>query len=352
MKETFFKKINYKHTSYSQYSTLMKYVIYSQLILAALLLTACSVTPEKSTDVELSDTLAVITERDLIPEGTAYDPKRERVLISSIYKRKIMAIEMDGSYYDFSGSVNGELWGILGMEVDTVRDKLWAISTKGSGIITTPVIQDTRWASKLVCFNLATGKLEKVVSVSSLVTTAFGFNDLTVSTSGDVYVTESLTSKIYKLHAASNQIEEFMILSDYSFLNGITFSSDESVLFVASTQGVLRIDMATHKVKLISYEYSYTPSPIDGLAFYKGDLIGHQNSQLVRFYLNESLDSMINHEVLDATGLNSSTTGEVGENGWYYYIANSQLRTGIDYKHNRIRSYDSLQNVVIKRKKL
>ncbi len=300
----------------------------------------------------LSDTLAIISEKDLIPEGTAYDPTSNRVFISSMYKRKIVTIEPNGNYYDFVKSGEDDLWSTFGMEVDSLRRRLWVTSTKGKPIPTKPEISGDRWSSKLYCYDLSNGNLDKAYDVNPDIREEYGFNDLVVSRSGDVYITESLNSKLYLLKIGSEYIEEFLKPDGYTFLNGITLTPDNKYAFVSSSEGIIKIDLDTKDFRVLNYTFTINPSPIDGLAFYENSLIGHQSSQLTRFFLNSSLDSIISHEVIDDKDLDSSTTGEVGEGGWYIYIANSQIRSGVDYANKRIKPMDSLENVVIMRKKL
>jgi sugar lactone lactonase YvrE len=313
---------------------------------------SCSISKEKAFERSLSDTVALITEKDSIPEGTAYDTKSNRIFISSMYKRKIVAIEQDGNYYEFVGTAKDDLWSVFGMEVDTLRDKLWAIGTKGKPIPTEPFILDDRWQSKLYCYDLKGGKLVGIFDVNPKVTDEFGFNDLSFSKNGDVYMTESNNSKIYVLKYGSVEIEEFLKPEGLTFLNRITLSPDNKSLFVSSTEGLLKVNLSTKDYKVLKYEFTTTPQPIDGLAFYNNSLIGHQSFVVTRFYLNESLDTILRHEIIDDRFLNSSTAGEVGKDGWYYYIANSQIRSGVDYKNKRIKPLDSLQPVIIKRKRI
>lgn len=300
----------------------------------------------------LSDTLAIIDEKDLIPEGTAYDPVHKRILLSSMYKRKIVAIEEDGSYYDFARSASDSLWGVLGMEVDSVRSKLWVISSKGEFIPTRPRIADQRWNSRLYCYDLLTSKLEGIYVVENAASMNFAFNDLTISNTGDVYVTESLNSSLYLLRHGTNKVEEFLSIPEFTFLNGIAFQPDGTALFVSCTEGVIKVDITTKQHRILPYKFTDNPSPIDGLVFYKDGLIGHQSSQLTRFILNNKLDSIIGHTVLDSVGLDGSTSGVLGANGWYYYIVNSQIRTGVDYENKIAKPLDSLENVIIRRLKL
>jgi len=295
----------------------------------------------------------VIQERDLIPEGTAYDSVTQQVFISSMYKRKIVAIRKDGSTYDFIKEAQDSIWGTLGMEVDPMRRKLWVISSKGeAGIVTRIKPSDGTWDTKLYCYNLDSGVLDRTYSIVSSNIKGYCFNDLSVSRNGDVYVTESITNKIFLLPTGEDSIDVFLAPQGYSFLNGITLSSDEKILFVSNSEGLLRVDLNTKTYRPVSYAYTIDPNPIDGLAFYQGSLIGHQSKVLTRFFLNDQLDSILHHETLDSQGLNSSTTGEIGNNGWYYYIANSQIRSGVDYNTKKIMPLDSLQPVEIRRIRL
>lgn len=322
------------------------------LLCAILFMTLSCTTQSEESMPRLSDTLAIIDEKDLIPEGIAYDPVHRRILLSSMYKRKIVAIEEDGSYYDFARSASDSLWGVLGMEVDSIRGKLWVVSSRGEFIPTQPRIADQGWNSRLYCYDLLTSKLEGIYQVKNAASMNFAFNDLTISNTGDVYLTESLNSALYIYRDNAEQIDEFLRIPEYTFLNGIALEPNGAAMFVSCTEGVIKVDIATKRYRLLSYEFSNKPSPIDGLVFYQSALLGHQSFQLTRFILNNRLDSIIGHTVLDSVGLDSSTSGVVGANGWYYYIANSQIRTGVDYENKVAKPMDSLENVIIRRLKL
>ena len=305
-------------------------------------------TPPK---VVVSDTLAVITEKDMIPEGTAYDPSTKQVFISSTYKRKIVAIRENGTYYDVVKEAENDIWGTIGMEVDTARKKLWVISSKSKYVLVSRIpTLPPEWQSKLVCYSLPSGTLEASYLLRSDSDKVF-LNDVTVARDGSVYATESLGNAVYVLPIGAGEMTKFLQPIGYHFLNGLTFSQDNTTLFVASTEGILAVDMKTRSYKLLRADSRILVGGCDGLAFFRNSLIGHQSNVIKRFHLNERMDSIIRSEVLDDKNLNSSTTGEIG-NEWYYYIANSQIRSGIDYSTMRIKPIDSLQNIIIKRKKL
>lgn len=297
--------------------------------------------------------MTTLQERDLIPDGTAYDPVTEQVFISSMYKRKIVAIRKDGSHYDFINEASDGIWATLGMVVDPTRRKLWVISSKGeAGIPTQIKIEDGSWDSQLYCYDLDSASLIRKYAVFSSVPKGYCFNDLTVASNGDVYITESITNKIFILQHDADSIKVIFEPSGYTFLNGITLTGDEKNLIISSTESLLRINLENQTITPLPYAAAIQPRPIDGLTFYNNSLIGHQSHIVTRFYLNEKRDAIIHHEAIDSSGLDSSTTGEIADDGWYYYIANSQIRSGIDYNKMIIMPMDSLEPVVIKKIRL
>jgi len=74
-----------------------------------------------------SATAFLIRERDLFPEGIAYDPVEETFYLSS-GKRKIVTAHFDGSAKDFKSSGQDGLGETLGMKVDAKRRILWVVS--------------------------------------------------------------------------------------------------------------------------------------------------------------------------------------------------------------------------------
>ncbi len=323
-------------------------------IIAFLFLVFCICCARTSNQEQLTpQILATLQERDLIPEGTAYDPVTEQVFISSMYKRKIVAIRKDGSHYDFVKEASDGIWATLGMEVDPKRRKLWVISSKGeAGIPTQIKIEDGSWDSQLFCYDLDSASLIRKYALLASVPKEYCFNDLTVASNGDVYITESITNKIFILQHDADSIKVLFEPLGYTFLNGITLTGDEKSLIVASTESLLHINLETKAITLLPYTAPIKQRPIDGLTYYNNSLIGHQSNTLTRFYLNEQQDSILTYQIIDTSGLDSSTTGEIGEDGWYYYIANSQIRSGIDYNKMIIMPMDSLEPVVIKKLRL
>ena len=105
-----------------------------------------------------------------------------------------------------------------------------------------------------------------------------GVNDLTFDSAGNLYFTDQgqtglhdPTGRVYRLRA-SGQLD--LLLDNVPSPNGIVFSSDEKVLFVAATRGnsVWRAPLADdgNVSKVGQFFTSYGPSGPDGLAMDEG----------------------------------------------------------------------------------
>ena len=292
----------------------------------------------------------VITERNLIPEGTAFDMRTETIYVGSTFKRKIIRIASDGKTEDFIPEKYEGIASVLGIEVDEERGLLWANTTHANEVM--PLIDPDPgkdWKTSICSFDLRTSKM---IQKFDLQVDKACFNDLTVTPEGDVYITETVNGRIYRVNNATDSLELFLQPTGFEFLNGITYSNDHKALFVSSIQGVLKISLPSKSFTHLKTEAGIDAAGIDGLTYYENKLIGHQSSKVSVFHLDENADEILKSEVLD-TGkeFDSSTTGEIGQ-GYYYFIVNSQIRSGIDRIHHTTKPVDSLQDVIVRKIKL
>jgi len=292
----------------------------------------------------------ILTERDLIPEGVAFDEETQTIYIGSTYKRKIISIGKDGSVADFISEAQDDIKSVIGMEVDEKRNCLWAISCEAADVLPLKDPGKSQWTSSVYQFSLSDGKLIKKYSLNK---DSVFLNDLTVADDGTVYVTESVQKGVYTVRPDMDSLKLFLELgAPYQFINGICFTDRPGFLFVASTEGIIKIDLSNKKYSLVPETGSLKALDIDGLAFWNNYFIAHQSSALTRFYLSPARDSIIKADTLN-TGkeFDASTTGEVAK-GNYYFIVNSQIQSGIDYTNKKIKPIDSLSDIIIRKIKL
>ena len=267
-----------------------------------------------------------LPEKDLLVEGIAYDATTRRFFVSSLYKRKIVAVDANGKATDFSLPADG-LWSVAGMRVDEKRRVLWATVTAQALV---PGFQkEDEGRAGVFKYDLKTGRLlKKYVLPNDGEKHVFG--DLTIAKNGDVYASDSLTSTIYRIVAGKDELEAYLDSDAFASLQGLAFSPDEKYLFAADySKGVFRVETATKKVSQISMDQNTNPIGIDGLYFYGGDLVVVQNGfrpfRVARFVLNKDLSAVIRSETLEANhaDMEEPTLGAiVGKD--FYFVANSQ----------------------------
>jgi sugar lactone lactonase YvrE len=291
----------------------------------------------------------ILTEKDLVPEGVAFDEASQTIFVSSTYKRKIVSVDKDGRIKDFITEAQDDIKSVIGMDVDEKTNSLWAISCEAEDVLPLKNPGKEQWRSSVYHYSLKDAKLLRKYSLDK---DSVFLNDLTVTDDGTVYVTESVQRRVYVLKPGADSLELFLEIKPYHFINGIAFTDKPGLLFVASTEGIVRIDISTKQYSLLPEASSPKALDIDGLTFWNGYFIAHQSKAVTRFYLSQARDSLIRADTLDSgKEFNSSTTGEIA-NGTYYFIVNSQIQSGIDYTNKKLKPLDSLSDIIIRKIKL
>lgn len=267
-----------------------------------------------------SNVAYVLDEKDLIPEGVAYDDITQTLYISSINKRKIVSVNHEGIVKDFIESGQDNILSVLGMEVDPVRRHLWVCSEWDNP---RKIVADSLLHTSIYKYDLENQKLIKKYVLRD--TTHRLLNDLTIASDGTVYITESLKGKVYIIRPEKDSLELFIDSDHYYYANGITISNDDKNLYVSHFGETIIVDLERNLIKKLKHPENISTGRVDGLAYYKNSLIMHQD-EICRYYLNETGDSIIKKEVIERNNplFEIPTTGEIAGNE-YFYIANSQL---------------------------
>lgn len=294
-----------------------------------------------------AETAFILEERDLIPEGIAYDPTEKAFYLSSIYKRKIVKITSDDKVSDLIPTGADEIEQVLGMKVDA-RGLLWACNN-------TPEHDTVRKISNVHVYDLRTKKMVKRFKLED--DNRHLFNDIYITKAGDVFVTDTHAGMVWLVRKDSKTLEEFTKRGSVPFANGITATPDEKFLIVSTggAQGVVRVDVSTKQISSIPND-RYMVMGYDGLYQYNNTLIGIQNTffpeSIQKVTLNASSDRAERIDFLcdrDAK-FNAPTTGViVGDE--FYFIANSQLLQIIGGK-GKIKDPATLEETIIMKIKL
>ena len=270
--------------------------------------------------VARAQVLTVLAERDLVPEGTAYDPATRSVLIGSLNKNKIVAIAPDGSVSDRVPRGAHGLGSIVGIHVDAARNILWVASNARYDRAT-----DTTHAA-LFALDARTGAFKARYPAPG--DGPHFLNDITTGRDGTVYMTDTRAGAVWRLRPGASALERYDAVA-VDAPNGITASPDGRYLFVADGDRLHVVSLADGATWRLAVPDNFNIAHIDGLAYHEGALIAHHPLsfwRVARYRLDRAHRAVVARELIESNTPHgrTSTTGEiVGDR--YVFIGNSQI---------------------------
>jgi hypothetical protein len=260
---------------------------------------------------------ALITqEKDLVPEGLAYDSARDIFYLSSLNRRKIVQITSESRTSDFVLRDQYHLLPVLGIRIDPTDGTVWANS-----------FDEDHGLAELLHFD-SSGKL--LGRFSSLFPGPHGFNDLVVRRNREVILTDSLANQVYRFSPASKTFTSLAVHRTLFYPNGIALADDNRTLYVADALGVITVDLAGGASHDLNPGPHSTLAGIDGLYWRNGSLIAIQNDigspRVAAFRLSRDGLRVTQTTVLENRTVFTvlPTTGAIRGND-FYFIANSQI---------------------------
>ncbi len=267
-----------------------------------------------------------LTEPDLLVEDIAYDPTTGRIFLSSIHKRKILSCDRSGKCEEFFTAANaggGPIWGMMALRVDPRARVLWATTAAVNAQEGFRGGDDGR--SAVLKFDLRTGRLLRRFDPPEGKHT---MGDLTVSSRGDVYVSDSVSGDVFLIRRDGDKLEPLVTRGTFISPQTPALSADEKVLFVPDySAGIAALSLESKIVRWLQAKVPAALDGIDGLYTANRGLVAVQNGtrpkRIVELQLNPEL------QITDWKALEANTTwlGEpnhgviVGND--FYFIANS-----------------------------
>ncbi len=263
-----------------------------------------------------------IAERDLQPEGIAFDPVTRSVFVGS-FKGKIVRLDARGAAHDFAWTAQPpERRVVLGLRVDTARGHLWAAVDDPRAFSDASVA-----GAALHQYEIATGRL-----IARHIGAPTGaFNDVAVASNGEAYATNTSDGSIWRAVPGERAMTEFLPAGAIPEANGITISGDGRFLFVAGWHDIVRVDVRTKEMMALTAPDDTPTGSFDGLYAVKGGLVGIQNGihpgRVVRLTLDATQTRITTSEILESYHplFNGVTTGALDGDSLLYF-ANTQSR--------------------------
>jgi streptogramin lyase len=262
------------------------------------------------------------SESDIIPEGIAVG-KNGTIYITSIARKKILAIDQQGHASDFiQSNQDGFLQG-LGIKIDEQKQWLWAVSNDK---------QSDHYISKVHAFDIRTQKVQQQYSIED--TAKHLFNDLTLNANGKIYITDTYGASVYEVDPSNQKMNVFIQDSLIAFPNGIASNNKGEMYIATYSHGLMKLDIASKKLTpLKGYTDSAKAFSLDGILLYKNSIIGvyngaehNSNNAIVQYDLNSDGNMILHERIIDIgnTYFHEPTTMGIYNNK-IYVVANSYL---------------------------
>jgi len=255
-------------------------------------------------------TVSTLPERDLLPEDIAYDPKTRRFLIGSVTECKI--VTKTGALFAKTD------WPVMALRVDIKRRTLWAAT--GWLANCRQCVPAGKDKSALLGFDLDSGALRN--RIDSPVKGLLG--DMTISRTGDLYVSEGSYGAVLYLKANASSLERLDSPGEFASPQTPVLSSDEHTLYVPDyVRGIAEINLGTRAVQWLQPAPNVILSGIDGLYRYRDSFLAVQNGVTPERIVLFSAD-LKKQKILEANspGLGEPTHGTFIRDT-FYFIANT-----------------------------
>lgn len=259
----------------------------------------------------------VTEEKDLIPEGLAYDERQDVFYMSSLYRRKIVKITQESRVSDFVPADRYHLLPVLGIRVDPSDGSVWANS-----------MEEEPGRTELLHFDAA-GKLLGRFSPGG--SGKHGFNDLVVRKNGEVILTDSMSNLVFRFDSRTQVFTTLAVHRPLFFPNGIALADDDRQVFVADDNGVVRLDLESGSSGDVAPGTHNTLGGIDGLYWHNGSLVAVQNAigspRIAAFRLSKDGSRVMETTMLEYRSAYTvlPSTGAIRGNDFYFMV-----NTGID----------------------
>ncbi len=263
--------------------------------------------------VHNSRLIATLHTRDVRPENISFDTAQNAFILGNTASSELVKCSLTEACVPLATRNTAEEGYVLGLKVDRAAGAVWATN-------------NTTGNAGLRCYDLETGKLRRTASIEG----KHVFNDLALSSTGAVYVSDTADNSVYQLPPGTTTLQRMAPQHTFTAANGITISADERLLYVSTWEdGIDVIDLESGAVMPMIHPEDVCLAFIDGLYATQRSLIAIQNGlmlpRIVEFRLSDNRRQIVAMRVLERRNpaFDGITTGVVVRND-LWYVANPQ----------------------------
>lgn len=226
----------------------------------------------------------------LLAEDVAWDPRGRSFLVSSIHRRKIIAIDRAGRVTDFTAPGADSARGMYGLAIDAERGVSWATTVAGPESESFAPADSGRTA--LLAHDLRSARVQRRVELPRTAARQV-LGDLTLASDGAVYLSESSGGALYRLPPGASALELLVPPGTFRSPQGLAVAADGKRLYVADyLRGIGVVDLEARTTTWLAKPYTLSPAGCDGLHRDGNRLIAVQNGTTPHRVFELELDAV------------------------------------------------------------
>ena len=285
-----------------------------------------AVEPRASAAVALPIESIRFTASSSTPAGIAYDAVSRRFIVGDRAASKLTVVDEFSQHVANLASAQTAGFGALAaFEIDPRQGNLWVVSGDAtSSPSSTPSNGLPPVHTTLHKLQLVSGR----VLQSFILPERFGaarFTDVAVTPDSTVLVLDAEGQRIFRLRPKASDVEVAATLSDRP---STIAPAPDGRAYVATPEGVVVLDFSSRTTTRVKAASDVDLRGLLRLRWYKGALIGIQQSngsyRAVRITLDSSGRRAIRQQVLDASLPTADPTAATIAGGVLYYLASSE----------------------------
>ena len=269
-----------------------------------------------------------LPKEDLLIESLAWDPSRKQLLVGSAREGKVYLVGAGGKLKELvAANAENGMWAVFDIAVDAKNGFLWVASTAVPHFKGYNAEKDLGLAG-IFKFDLKTGKFLKKFLSPSIVGQAFFLSTLTLSPDGVVYAADGVNNAVYQVR--NDEFRRLFHAPLLSSIRGLAVSGDGKLLYMGDNErGLLGYDLANAKPFDVPVPKTLALGGIEGVAWYKGNLVvvqnGMQPNRVMRLALTPDGRAVGGLHPIEANKpeLTHPTLGTLAGDK-FYFIANTQ----------------------------
>ncbi len=247
------------------------------------------------------------------PAGLAYDAVSRRFVVGDRLGRKLAVVdEFSQHVANLAGARTSGFGEIAALEIDARQGDLWVVSSEGEG-------------TSLHKLQLISGRLLATYPIAETFAPV-SLGDVAVADAGVIYALDIAGHRLFRLLPRAAAAEPALTLPDTSPVS--IAPAEPGVLYVATAEGILRVETATRAVTPVRVKGDLDLQGITRLRWHRGTLAAIQKGdngtyRAVRIGLDGKGRTATSLDILDPEIAISNPTAATVIGDVLYYLADT-----------------------------